>query len=158
MSNTSQSANTQNKQKLLKPVTLLRLSIGLIYFWFGILKFFYGFSPAKQIASQTVHHLTFGRLPDHLAITMLAAGECALGILLMGCLWMRATLVLVFIHMLFTFTPFVFFPQATFLHLPYDFTLLGQYIMKNLVIISGTWVLWQQYVQNAPAFYFRDND
>lgn len=41
------------------------------------------------------------------------------------------------------------------MHLPYDFTLLGQYIMKNIIIISSGIVLWQYYVKGTPTVYMR---
>jgi uncharacterized membrane protein YphA (DoxX/SURF4 family) len=144
---------TENKHNSFNPVTILRFSIGIIYLWFGGLKLFYGLSPAEQIASATIHQLTFGLLPDHVAIDALAIWECALGVMLLLCRYMKVVLLLMFIHMSFTFTPFIFFPQQTFMHLPYDFTLLGQYIMKNIIIISGGMVLWQQYVKGIPMYY-----
>ncbi len=144
---------TENKNNRLNPLTILRLSIGIIYLWFGVLKLFYGFSPAEQIASQTIHQLTFGLLPDHMAIDLLAIWECSLGLFLIMCKWMRFVLNMMFIHMACTFMPFLLFPHLTFMHLPYDFTLLGQYIMKNIIIISSGLVLWQYYVKGIPAIY-----
>ena len=144
---------TEVKTNSYHPIAVLRTSIGIIYLWFGVLKFFYGLSPAEQVASQTIHQLTFGFIPDHLAIQTLAVWECALGILLIFCKWMKIVLIMMFIHMAFTFTPFLFFPQQTFMHLPYDFTLLGQYIMKNIIIISSGIVLWQYYVKTMPGMY-----
>ncbi|MEO6523421.1 MAG: hypothetical protein ABIN91_17185 [Mucilaginibacter sp.] len=144
---------TENKRNSFNPITVLRFSIGVIYLWFGVLKLFYGLSPAEQIASQTIHQLTFGFLPDHVAINSLALWECTLGIMLILCKYMKVVLLMMFIHMAFTFTPFIFFPHQTFMHLPYDFTLLGQYIMKNIIIISSGMVLWQQYVKGTPMYY-----
>ena len=144
---------TEVKSNPLNPFRVLRISIGVIYLWFGVLKFFYGLSPAEQVASQTIHQLTFGLLPDHLAIQTLAVWECLQGVLLISCRFMKTVLLLMFVHMAFTFTPFVFFPQQTFSHM--GFTLLGQYIMKNIIIISGGMVLWQRYVRNTPMPYMR---
>jgi uncharacterized membrane protein YphA (DoxX/SURF4 family) len=144
---------TEVKTNTYNPVAVLRVSIGIIYLWFGVLKFFFGLSPAEQVASQTIHQLTFGFLPDHLAIQVLAVWECGLGILLICCKWMRIVLIMMFIHMGCTFTPFLLFPHQTFMRMPYDFTLLGQYIMKNIIIISGGIVLWQQYVKTLPRVY-----
>lgn len=144
---------TQVKASSYNPIAVLRISIGIIYLWFGILKFFYGLSPAELVASQTIHRLTFGLIPDHAAIQCLAVWECALGVLLICCKWMKAVLIMMFIHMAATFTPFLFFPHQTFMHLPYDFTLLGQYIMKNIIIISSGIVLWQHYIKALPGVY-----
>lgn len=144
---------TEVKSNPLNPFRILRISIGVIYLWFGVLKFFYGLSPAEQIAAQTIHQLTFGLLSDHFAILSLAVWECALGTLLISRYFMKPVLLMMFVHMACTFTPFIFFPQQTFSHL--GFTLLGQYIMKNIIIISGGMVLWQYDVRNTPAPYMR---
>lgn len=144
---------TEVKTNPYNPIAVLRVSIGIIYFWFGILKFFFGLSPAETVASQTIHQLTFGLLPDHIAIKSRAVWECALGILVISRVWMRAVLIMLFIHMACTFMPFIFFPHQTFMHLPYDPTLLGQYIMKNVIIISSGIVLWQRYVKALPSVY-----
>jgi uncharacterized membrane protein YkgB len=146
---------TENKNDTFSPFKILRISIGVIYLWFGVLKFFFGLSPAEHIASQTIHQLTFGLVPDHIAINMLAVGECTLGFLLIICRYMRTVLIMLFIHMTFTFAPFLMFPSETFMHLPYDFTLLGQYIMKNIIIISSGLVLWDHHVKNIPNVYMK---
>ena len=39
-------------------IQLLELSIGLIYLWFGILKFFPGGSPAEVLAANTMQVIT----------------------------------------------------------------------------------------------------
>jgi uncharacterized membrane protein YphA (DoxX/SURF4 family) len=146
---------TEVKANTLNPFKILSISIGIIYVWFGALKFFFGLSPAEQVAEQTIHQLTFGLMPDNVAITTLAIWECGLGIMLILRRYMRFTLLLMFVHMFFTFTPFIFFPHQTFMRMPYDFTLLGQYIMKNIIIISSGAVLWQYYVKGTPTVYMR---
>lgn len=144
---------TQTRSNRYNPIAVLRISIGIIYFWFGILKFFYGLSPAEQVAAKTIHQLTFGLVPDYFAVKVLACWECALGLLLIACKLMRPVLIMLFVHMAATFTPFLLFPQQIFMHLPYDFTLLGQYIMKNIIIISSGIVLWQHYVNSLSNVY-----
>ena len=48
-------------------ITLLRISIGVVFFWFGVLKFWPGLSPADGLALDTIDRLTFGLLPPTLA-------------------------------------------------------------------------------------------
>ncbi len=36
------------------------MSLGLVFLWFGFLKFFPGLSPAQDLAARTVDKLTFG--------------------------------------------------------------------------------------------------
>jgi len=127
-----------NRQSLL----LLRISIGLIYLWFGALKFFHGYSPAEDLAINTINKLTFGAIPQPVNIILLAVWECSVGILLITGKSLRTVLVFLFVHMACTFTPLLFFPSLSFNYPPYGFTLVGQYIMKNIIIICAALVLW----------------
>lgn len=127
-----------------RSVTLLRISIGIIYLWFGALKFFHGYSPAEDLAINTINKLTFGLIPQPVNIVLLAIWECAIGICLIAGKFVRIALVFLFVHMACTFTPLIFFPSVSFNYAPYGFTLVGQYIMKNIVIICAASVIWQQ--------------
>ena len=120
---------------------LLRVSLGIVFFWFGTLKFFPGLSPAQDLATHTIELLTFGLIPAQVSIPMLAAWECLIGIGLIFGLFMRATLFLLFLQMLGTITPIFLFPQEVFTHIPYAPTLEGQYIIKNIVLISAGLVI-----------------
>lgn len=123
-------------------LSLLRISIGIIYIWFGALKFFHGYSPAEDLAINTIQKLTFGLLSSEFMILALATWECMLGIILVSGKFLKPVLVLLLVHMICTFTPLVFFPSVSFKIAPYGFTLVGQYIMKNIIIISAAVVLW----------------
>lgn len=118
-------------------ITLLRLSVGTVFFWFGFLKFFPGLSPAEDLASQTIGLLTMGRVPPRLALNGLAAWECAVGLGLIFGVFLRATLLLLWLQMIGTIAPVFLFPAAVFNHIPYAPTLEGQYIIKNLVLASA---------------------
>jgi uncharacterized membrane protein YphA (DoxX/SURF4 family) len=121
---------------------LLRISIGLIYLWFGALKFFHGYSPAEDLTINTINKLTFGLIPQPVNIILLAVWECSIGIFLITGKSLRTVLIFLFVHMACTFTPLLFFPSLSFNYPPYGFTLVGQYIMKNLIIICAALVLW----------------
>lgn len=122
-------------------IDLLRLSLGIVFFWFGVLKFFPGMSPAQELAARTIHVLTLGFMPSGVALPILAAWECLIGIGLIFGLYMRATLLLLVLQMMGTVTPIFFFPGEIFMVVPYAPTLEGQYIIKNLVLISAGLVL-----------------
>ncbi|MGH2366920.1 MAG: DoxX family protein, partial [Chloroflexota bacterium] len=51
-------------------VTLLRISLGLVFLGFGALKFFPGVSPAEALAEQAVDELTLGLLPENLGLLL----------------------------------------------------------------------------------------
>jgi uncharacterized membrane protein YkgB len=118
-------------------VTLLRQSLGLVFFWFGVLKFFPGLSPASELAVSTIDMLTVGMVPPAIAINTLAAWECLIGLGLLFGVALRATLALLWVQMIGTITPIFFFPELVFTRVPYAPTLEGQYIIKNVVLVSA---------------------
>jgi uncharacterized membrane protein YkgB len=118
-------------------ITLLRISLGVVFLWFGILKFFPGLSPAQSLAARTIEMLTFGMVRESVSIPVLALWECAIGIGLITNLFMRATLLLLFVQMMGTITPIFLFPREVFTVVPYAPTLEGQYIIKNIVLVSA---------------------
>ena len=122
-------------------VRLLRISLGVVFLWFGFLKFFPGLSPAQDLAIRTITLLTFGAVPTWLALPVLALWESRIGLGLIFGKFMRATLFLLFVQMLGTITPLFLFPFESFYKFPYAPTLEGQYIIKNVVIIAAAIVL-----------------
>jgi uncharacterized membrane protein YphA (DoxX/SURF4 family) len=118
-------------------ITLTRIGLGIVFLWFGVLKFFPGLSPAQDLAARTIDKLTFGIVQPNIAIPVLATWECLIGLGLLTGLFMRATLLLLFVQMLGTILPLFFFPTETFTQFPYAPTLEGQYIIKNLVLVAA---------------------
>ncbi len=120
---------------------LLRISLGIVFLWFGALKFFPGMSPAHDLAARTIEALTFGNVHAGVSVPVLAAWECLIGIGLLFGIFMRATLLLLAVQMAGTLMPLVLFPNEVFTRIPYAPTLEGQYIIKNAVLISAAIVL-----------------
>lgn len=122
-------------------LTLLRFALGIVFFWFGALKLFPGLSPAETLAGRTIETISMGVVPRDVALLILAVWEMAIGVGLFLGRWMRATLALLFVQMLGTITPLVLFPTETFAIFPLAPTLEGQYIIKNVVLVSAAIVL-----------------
>lgn len=118
-------------------ILFLRISLGIVFLWFGALKFFPGLSPAEDLAVQTIERLTFGNITGEAALYILAIWESLIGVFLLLGIWMRLTLLLLFSQMVGTIMPLFLFPQKVFAYIPLVPTLEGQYIIKNLVIISA---------------------
>ena len=118
-------------------VTLLRISLGIIFLWFGFLKFIPGASPAQSLATRTIEMLSFGIVQPEVSIILLAVWETVIGLGLILGVYLRTTLFLLFLQMLGTLTPLVLFPTETFMQAPFAPTLEGQYIIKNLVLIAS---------------------
>jgi uncharacterized membrane protein YphA (DoxX/SURF4 family) len=122
-------------------VPLTRIALGIIFTWFGALKFFSDLSPAVDLAGRTIERLSSGRLGPPASIYVLATWEVLIGLGLLTGRLLRITLFLLFAQMAGTLLPLVFFPAETFTHFPYAPTLEGQYIIKNLVLIGAALVV-----------------
>lgn len=110
--------------------------IGVVYFWFGFLKFIPGSSPAEQLAKDTIGVMTFGLIPPDYSYLLLAIWETALGLLFILNVRRKWVIYLALAHIVCTFTPLIFFPETSF-QSGGSLTLTGQYIIKNLIIIAA---------------------
>ena len=117
-------------------ITLLRYSIGIIYIWFGILKPF-GLSPAQELVENTVYW--FSNPSDFVPI--LGWWEVIIGVTMCIKPLIRFSIFLLFIQMPGTFLPLVLLPEVCFTNFPFGLTTEGQYIIKNLIIISAAIVV-----------------
>lgn len=123
-----------------KGIDLLRISVGIVFFWFGFLKFFGSTSPAEEIASKTISLLSFGLLKPEVSMPMLAVIECLIGIGILTKKYMRFAIPLLYFQMCGAVLPLSIFPDETWAS-AFVPTLLGQYIIKNIVLIAAGIVL-----------------
>tara|TARA_Y100001978_G_scaffold46234_1_gene41257 strand:+ start:147 stop:614 length:468 start_codon:yes stop_codon:yes gene_type:complete len=117
-------------------VTLLRYSLGIIYIWFGALKPL-GLSPAQELVENTVYWFEDPKT----FVPILGVWEVVIGITICIKPLIRVALFLLFIQMPGTFLPLILFPEVCFTNFPFGLTLEGQYIVKNLIIISAAIVV-----------------
>lgn len=122
-------------------VNFLRYSVGIIFIWFGGLKFFPGLSPAQELATSTIELLTLGLVPIQISIILLAILEVLIGLLLIIGKYLRFTLFLLLFQMAGTMSPILLFPELVFTSIPFALTLEGQYIFKNFIVISAAIVI-----------------
>jgi uncharacterized membrane protein YkgB len=122
-------------------ILLARITLGVVFLWFGLIKFVPGWSPAADLATRTISTLTFGLLPPAASLALLAAWESLIGLGLLSARFLRITLLLLFVQMPGTMMPLLLFPDETFRAFPYAPTLEGQYIIKNLVLVSAAIVI-----------------
>ena len=122
-------------------VPVLRIGLGIVFLWFGVLKFFPGASPAETLAARTIDVLSGGLIGPGVSLPVLATWESLIGLGLLAGRFMRATLLLLIVQMIGTLTPLVLFPAETFTTFPFAPTLEGQYIIKNVVLIGAAMVV-----------------
>ena len=117
-------------------ITFLRYSLGLIYIWFGILKPF-GLSPAQELIENTVYWFDNPKT----FVPILGWWEVIIGLTMCIKPLIRVSIFLLFIQMPGTFLPLILLPEVCFNNFPFGLTLEGQYIIKNLIIISAALVV-----------------
>jgi uncharacterized membrane protein YphA (DoxX/SURF4 family) len=117
----------------------IRLSFGVIFIWFGILKPL-GLSSAEGLLKATVIWLPFGT--PEMWLIIIGFWEVVIGVFFFFKKTTRIAIILLLLQMVGTFMPLVVLTEVTFqannFLLP---TLEGQYIIKNLMIISAALVL-----------------
>jgi uncharacterized membrane protein YkgB len=117
--------------------TLLVIGTGIVYTWFGMLKFYPGISPAEDLAQATLDKLTLGLVPSHISYTVLAAWEVLIGVAMILNRPRKWIIYLALVHLVFTFTPMVLLPDQCFQRGTLALTLVGQYIVKNVMLLSA---------------------
>ena len=114
----------------------LRYSVGTIFIWFGLLKPL-GMSPAQDLVENTVYWFD-----DKTSfVKFLGCWEVVIGLTMVYKPLLRVSIFLLFVQMPGTFLPLILLPEVCFTKFPFGLTLEGQYIIKNLIIISSALVL-----------------
>ena len=124
---------------------LVRIPIFIIFFWFGLLKII-DLSPAQQLVKDTVYWMPF--LSAASWTYVIGVWEVLIAICF---LFRRTTLIamiLLFLQMSGTFLPLVILPEITFQNSnPFLPTLEGQYIIKNIIIITAAIMIGKSYLK-----------
>ncbi|WP_100433611.1 hypothetical protein [Flavobacterium sp. 1] len=120
-------------------VNLMRIALAIVYIWFGALKIF-GLSPAGDLVEKTV----FWFRPE-IFIPVLGICEVLIGLGLLIKRLIPITIFFLLMHMSATLFPFFILKSSCFDGFPYEPTLVGQYIIKNIVLVSGALVISGKY-------------
>lgn len=130
-------------------VPLMRISLGLVFLGFGMLKFF-GISPAQDLAERTMDALTFGVISGGVAGILVAAMETTVGLTLVTGKQVRLGLALLGISMVGILSPLVLFTGDLFSGPDHAPTLQGQYVLKDFVLLAGGLVVAARELGRRP--------
>jgi uncharacterized membrane protein YkgB len=120
-------------------ITMLRVSVGVIFLWFGALKVIPGLSPAEGLIISSLGPVS--PIPMAFAVPLIGLWEVVIGLGFITGAFMRLTLMLMFAQMVGTVSPVALNPEAVWNVFPFGLTLEGQYIIKNMVLISAALVV-----------------
>jgi uncharacterized membrane protein YkgB len=117
-------------------VPFLRMSLGIVFVWFGALKVF-DVTPVADLVAATVYWVDPGWFVPALGIA-----EMMVGVGLMAGRALRLTLGLFAAQMLGTFLVLVVQPEVAFRQgNPLLLTVEGEFVVKNLVLLSAGMVV-----------------
>ena len=114
-------------------VRLLRLSLAVTFIWFGMLKVV-GVSPVRDLVAHTVYWVS----PEFF-VPFLGVWEVVVGLGLLFAVAIRLTLLLFWLQMIGTLLVLILRPDIAFQqgHNPLLLTTEGEFVIKNLVLISA---------------------
>jgi putative oxidoreductase len=119
-------------------IDVLRISLGLVFLGFGVLKFIPGASPAAELAVRTLEKLSMGVLSGEAALLTTAIAECFIGLTLVTGKLLRTGLVVLGGSLVAIMSPLVLFFTDMF---PSGPTLEAQYVFKDIVLVAAGLVI-----------------
>ncbi|GAB2632014.1 DoxX family protein [Kribbella swartbergensis] len=128
-------------------VDILRVSLGLVFLGFGVLKFFPGASPAEALVMRTVDALTLGIVAGRNAVLLTALMECFIGLTLVTGKFLRTGLLVLGVSLVGIMSPLVLFFGDLFPGTP---TLEAQYVLKDVVLAAAGLVIAAKALAASP--------
>lgn len=126
-------------------ITTLRVALGIVYLWFGGLKVADA-SPVADLVADIVPVVS-----DRSAVLIVGIVELLVGAGLITGWAIRITLALFFVQMIGTFAILVLQPGDSFQNgNPLQLTVLGEFVVKNLVLLTAGLVVAASIPRPAP--------
>jgi putative oxidoreductase len=126
--------------------TVLRVALALVFLWFGALKIS-GVSPVRELIASTLPFIS----PD-VSVPVMGAAELVIGLALLIGRFPRITLLILAGHLTGTFLTFIMASRLMVQHgNPWQLTADGEFVVKNLVLISAALVLIGFYSRGTAA-------
>lgn len=117
---------------------LMRLALGGVFTWFGVLKVL-NRTPVADLVADTLRWVP---VDPALLVPALGLFEIVLGVLLVLGVWRRAVLASCAAHLAGTFLVFLMLPGVAFQDgNPLLLTTEGEFVLKNVVLIAGAAML-----------------
>ena len=132
----------------------VRIPLFVIFFWFGFLKIIY-LSPAQELVKDTVFWMPFF---DAVTWTVIIGyWEVSIAIFFLFRKTTFFAMILLLLQMTGTFLPLVILPEVTFQNSnPLLPTLEGQYIIKNIIIITAALIIGRTQLKAKLDYFKKD--
>lgn len=124
---------------------LLRISVGIVFLWFGILKLLDA-SPVVPIITGA-----YPFFPMPLTLYAIGITEAMLGLLLLTNKFVRVAVIGIWMEMGGILGAPLFNPSMFFSGNPLYLTLEGEFIVKNLVLLAATLVVYKEKAERGET-------
>lgn len=115
-----------------------RISLAIVFIWFGAIKLF-GLSPANGLV-ESLLTITLPFIPFSGFIVFLGVWEALIGVMFLFPKVTKWAFGLMIVQMFTTFGPLVFLPAVSWQTFGVP-TLVGQYILKNAVLVAMAYAI-----------------
>lgn len=113
-------------------IPTLRVALGIVYLWFGLLKVC-GVSPAADLVAKTLYFL-----PKNFVVPFVGSWEIIIGLGLLFRVALRLTVISLFMQIGGTFLTFITRPDEVFQNSnPFRLTQEGEFVLKNLILLAA---------------------
>lgn len=119
-------------------ISIMQVTLGLVFLGFGVLKFIPGASPAEGLAVETVEVLSLGIVSGSTALIATAITETIIGLTLITGKFLRVGLVMMGGAVAGMLSTLAIFFDDMFMH---GVTLEAQYVIKDFVLIAAALVV-----------------
>jgi uncharacterized membrane protein YkgB len=117
-------------------ITILRITLGIVYVWFGLLKIL-EVSPVATLVTST-----YPSFPEPSFIIFLGIWEVLIGIGLICKIFLRVTLALLWLQMAGIFFGLIISPSLYFINNnPLLLNTYGEFVIKNIVLVAASIVV-----------------
>jgi putative oxidoreductase len=124
---------------------IVRLSLGLVFIWFGALKVC-GVSPVAGLVAKVLF-----ALPPRFGLQLLGWTEILVGLSLVSRVGLRAAMWVFFAHMSGTFLVLFLYPDLAFQGSnPLVLTTMGEFVVKNVVLMAAGLAVVSTSLSSSP--------
>ncbi len=112
-----------------------RIALGAFFLWSGILK-----SAGIPTATSVLSHVIYAGSPE-VIVPVLGVWEALIGLCLVFRFLNRVAILLLAVRLPFTAAALVVLPDVCFAHVPWEPTVEGQYLVKDILLFTAAMVI-----------------
>lgn len=134
-------------------VLCLRVAMGVLYVWYGALKYFPGGGDDfREFSGRIIERLSLGLIQPLAGAMVLATLECLIGLGLLAGRLPRTVLALILLHLGMMCTPLFFEPESIWSRFPFMLTLTGKFMIRHLAMFIAAIVIVSSVAQRAHGW------